>query len=149
MGEEVAGGMGESTEQEKSLVVPVLVAALICDVAVADPSTGKKNLIGIFDRVIVGAFPTKRAMSLYFKLADAEGFYDIEVKYINRSSNSEIVGAKTTLKVKDRLLSTDLYIPFPPLPIPKKGRYEFQIWANSVFLGIAFLDAVSRTVKKA
>lgn len=141
--------MGESTEQQKSLVVPMLVAALICDVAVADPSTGKKNLIGIFDRVVVGAFPTQRAMSLYFKLADAEGSYDIAVKYIERNSNSEIAGAKTTLQVKDRLLSTDLYIPFPPLLIPKEGRYEFQIWANSVFLGTAFLDAVSRTAIKA
>ena len=140
--------MVENTEQQKSRVVPLLVAALICDVAVADPSTGKKNLIGIFDRVEVGAFPTQRAMSLYFKLADAEGSYDIAVKYIERKSNSEIAVAKTTLQVWDRLSSTDLYIPFPPLPIPRKGRYEFQIWANAVFLGTAFLDAAFRTAIK-
>lgn len=37
-----------------SPIIPVLVAMLVCDVAVADPSTGKKNLIGIFNRVNVG-----------------------------------------------------------------------------------------------
>ena len=140
--------MVESTEQQKSLVVPLLVAALICDVAVEDPSTGKKNLIGIFDHVTVGAFPTKRAMFLYFKLADAKGYYDIEVKYIERNSDLEIASAKAMLQVRDRLLTTDLYISFPPLPIPREGRYEFQIWANAVFLGTAFLDATSRTAIK-
>ena len=40
-----------------SEVPPLLVAALVCDVAVADPATGKKNLIGIFDQVRVGKSP--------------------------------------------------------------------------------------------
>ena len=124
--------------------VPLLVAALICDVAVADPSTKKQNLIGIFDRVIVSNFPTNRQMHLYIKLADAEGEYEIETKYVHRESGSKLAGAKTKLEIKDRLLTTDFYIPFPPLLIPERGRYEFQIWANSVFLGTAFLDAEER-----
>ena len=124
--------------------VPLLVAALICDVAVADPSTNKKNLIGIFDRVVVANFPTQRRMHLYIKLADAEGEYEIETKYVHRESGSKLAEARTKLDIKNRLLTTDLYIPFPPLPIPHEGRYEFQIWANSVFLGTAFLDAQAR-----
>ena len=124
--------------------VPLLVAALICDVAVADPSTNKQNLIGIFDRVVVSKFPTQRQMHLYIKLVDAEGEYEIEVKYGHRESGSTLAEAKTKLEIKDRLLTTDFYIPFPPLLIPQRGRYEFQIWANSVFLGTAFLDAEAR-----
>ena len=44
--------MGEGMAQESqtlSNVIPVLVAALVCDVAIADPSSAKKNLIGIFE----------------------------------------------------------------------------------------------------
>ena len=126
--------------------VPLLVAALICDVAVADPSTGKQNLIGIFDRVVASNFPTERQMHLYIKLADAEGEYEIETKYVHRESGSKLAEAKMKLEIKDRLLTTDFYIPFPPLRIPQQGRYEFQIWANSVFLGTAFLDAEERTL---
>ena len=59
-------------QRNLSNVVPVLVAALVCDVAVADPGTGKKNLIGVFNRVNVGKFPTKRPMSLYILGTDAE-----------------------------------------------------------------------------
>ena len=135
------------TQQERSLsaIVPVLVAALVCDVAVADPSTGKKNLVGIFDRIHVGKFPTQRPMSLYMKVTDAEGYYETEVRYVQVGSGQVLAQAKGELHSPDRLASADLYIQFPPLPIPEKGRYEFQIWANSMFLGATFIDAMPRT----
>ena len=79
--------MSQSESQPLSKVVPLLVATLVCDVAVADPSTGKKNLIGIFDRVYVGRFPTQRSVSLYFKIADAEGHYNFDVRYVQASTD--------------------------------------------------------------
>jgi len=135
------------TREERTLsnVVPVLVAALVCDVAVVDPSTGKKNLIGIFDRVYVGKFPTKRPMSLYMKVTDAEGYYKTEVRYVQVSSGKVLAQAEGEMHSNNRLTSLDLNIEFPPLPIPEKGRYEFQVWANSMFLGATFIDAVPRS----
>ncbi len=124
----------------------MLVAALICDIAVTDPSTGKKNLIGIFDKIVVGKFPTKRSMYLYIKLADAEGTYKIEAKYVDRKSGSEIANAISTVSVPSRMMTMDAYIAFPPLPMLLQGRYEFQIWSDSVFLGSAFLDAEERKI---
>ncbi len=132
-------------QRNLSNVVPVLVAALVCDVAVADPGTGKKNLIGIFNRVNVGKFPTKRPMSLYIKVTDAEGYYEIEVRYVQVSSGQVLAEAKGEMHTNNRLMSLDLHIEFPPLPIPEKGRYEFQIWANSMFLGATFIDALLRS----
>ena len=135
------------TQQKPSLsqVVPVLVAAVVCDTAVTDPSTGKNNLIGIFDKVHVGKFPTKRPMSVYFKLTNAEGYYEILVRYVELKSDTIFAEALGELHAHDRLVSSDLHIAFPPLPINKEGRYEFQIWANSMFLGRTFIDAVQRT----
>lgn len=127
-----------------SEVVPVLVAALVCDVAVADPTTGKKSLIGIFGRVFVEKFPAKRPMTLYIKLTDAEGYYEFDARYVQSDSGNMLAGAKGKMQASDRLASTDLYIPFPPLPIPSEGRYEFQIWANGKFLGSASIDARPR-----
>ena len=63
-------------------MVPHLVAAIVCDVAVADPTTNKKSLIGVFDRLSVGNFPAKRPVSLYFKITDAEGNYDLDIRYV-------------------------------------------------------------------
>lgn len=127
-----------------SQVVPVLVAALVCDVAVEDPATGKKNLIGIFDRIHVAKFPAERPMSLYLEVTDAQGNYDTEVRYVQVNSGKLLAGADGELHATDRLASIDTAVRFPPLPIPEAGRYEFQIWFNSVFLGATFIDAVPR-----
>ena len=134
------------TQESRALsqVVPVLVAALVCDVAVADPSTHKKNLIGVFDRVNVGEFPTSRPMSLYVKVTDAEGDYDTEVRYVQVGSGKVLAQAQGKLHSASRLASAELLIKFPPLPIPAEGRYEFQVWTNSVFLGAASINAVPR-----
>jgi hypothetical protein len=129
-------------ETQPSEVVPVLVAVLICDAGVADPSTGKKNLIGIFDRVFVRQFPAQRAMSLYMKFTDAEGQYRLIVRYVQTASGQMLAEAVGEMKATDRLTSADAIFSFPPLAIPEGGRYEFQVWANDAYLGGAFLDAI-------
>ena len=124
--------------------MPVLVAVLICDAAVADPSSGKKNLIGIFDQLNVARFPTQWPVTIYMKLTDAEGFYKMEVRYVQVSSGQVLAKAELESQFTSRLVSADLFVPFPPLPVPSEGRYEFQIWANEVYLGGTFMNAVQR-----
>ncbi len=123
-------------------LVPYLIAALVCDVAVQDPSTAKKNLIGIFDRINVSKFPTKHPMTVYIKLTDAQGDYQMEIKYVQVSTGKVLAAARGEMHATNLLASSDLYIEFRGLPIPNEGRYEFQIWANSMFLGSTFIDAV-------
>ena len=131
-------------EEDRSLseVVPLLVAALVCDVAVEDPSTGKKSLIGIFNKVHASNFPTSRTISLYCKIVDAEGFYNLDVRYIQVGTSKVLAQTKGGLTVQDRLGSTDMHISFPNLQIPTMGMYEFQIWANAMFLGSTSIEAV-------
>ena len=124
-----------------SPVVPVLVAALVCDVAVADPATGKKNLIGIFDRLWAADFPTTRPLSLYWKITDAEGYYKISARFVQLNGSMVLGEAMGDLTIQDRLSSADFMLPFPPVPFPQPGRYEFQILMNDVLLGSAIVDA--------
>ena len=133
-----------SDEQAPSKVVPVLVATLVCDVAVVDPSSGKKTLVGIFNRISVGHFPTERPMSMYFKVTDAEGYYKFDIRYVQVGTGKILAGAQGDLQAKSRLDSYDMCIQFPPLPVPEAGRYDFQVWMNSMFLGSTFMDAVQR-----
>ena len=136
------GLLTQLDKQPPSEVVPLLVAVLVCDTAVVDPSTGKKSLIGIFDTVHAATFPTMRAISLYFKVVDAEGFYEFAVRYVQVDSGEVLAQAVGDLMANDRLVPSDLYLSFPPLPMPAIGRYEFQIWANSMFLGSTSIRAV-------
>ncbi len=132
----------------QSRVVPVLVAALICDTAVADPHTNKKNLIGIFDRVTVGNFPSQRQVTLYIKITDAEGVYQMDFRYVQLSSGKVLAAVQGEMNASDRLKSSDFFIHFPPLPLPEPGRYEIQVWANQMYLGSTFMDASQRETPK-
>ena len=139
-------GVRGLTQEERPLskVVPLLVAVLVCDTAAADPATGKKNLIGIFDRVNVRTFPSQRPMSVYVKLTDAEGSYKIQLRYVQTGSGQEFARAEAPAEFASRLRSLDFVISTPPLPIPSEGRYEFQVFANDVYLGGTFIDAVAQ-----
>ena len=113
--------------REPSSVIPLLVAALVCDVAVADPVTGKKNLIGIFDRIMVGTFPTKRPMSVYIKLADADGYYEVAVRYVERGTNTTLVEALKHLEQSKSMIdSRPLIYIFRFRPFPFRGKADMN-----------------------
>lgn len=133
--------MTQEEEQPLSQVAPLLVAALVCDAGVVDPNTGTKTLVGVFDRVRVGAFPDQRAMSLYFKVTDAEGRYKMEIRYIHADADKMLANIEGEFQSTDRLGAADFLVECPSLPIPQPGRYAFQLWANSMFLGAVFIDA--------
>lgn len=127
-------------QKTPSQITPFLVAALVCDVAVEDPNTGKQNLIGIFDYVGAGDFPAERRMSLYLKLTDAEGYYPLEVEYVYVNDNIVLDTIAVELEVEDRTVAVECVMHSPLLPMPYPGRYEFRIRASGMFLGNAFID---------
>ena len=112
---------------------------------ITEPHTKKKSLIGIFDRLSTSAFPTKRAVTLYLKIADAQGRYELDIRFVHLNSGNVLAKAEGKLEQSDRLASAELLIPFPPLQIGESGRYEFQVWANSTFLGSTTIDVVGRS----
>ena len=125
-----------------SNVIPFLVAAIVCDVAAEDPNTGKANLIGLFSHVSVREYPTRRSVSLYIKITDAEGYYPLEIQYV-LVNTGEVIGAATEeVEVGDRTDSVDVLMAFPEILIPQPGRYEFRIKVSGMFLGNAVFDAV-------
>lgn len=134
--------MEEQQEVMSGQGKPMLIAALVCDVAVKDPTSGKISLIGIFDRVHVKEFPSKRPVSLYAKLTEAEGQYEFQARYVYSNTGEKLAEAKGKFTAKEKLATVELNLQFPPLPIPGEGRYDFQIWVNGAFLGQTFIDAV-------
>ena len=126
------------------MVPPYLVAALVCDAAVTDPSTHKKSLIGIFDRLNAGSFPTQRQMALYVKVTDAQGYYPVRIDFVRVNSDTLLAQAEGQMTATERTQSLDAHFDFPPLPIPEEARCEFRIHASNMYLGSAFLNAVPR-----
>ena len=110
-----------------------------------EPATGKYSLIGIFYRLMARRFPTQRPLSLYIILVDAEGRYNLEARLVRTDTGEELGRARGETTILNRLYSSNFHIPLPAVEFPVEGRYEFQIWANDVFIGRTFIDAVLDT----
>ena len=136
-------------EQNLSKVVPFLLAILVCDAGTVEPGSGKKTLVGIFDRVLADKFPTNRQCTLYFKITDAQGKYIFKIEYVQVSTDAKLAEATSNvLSIKDRLQAADFILDFPPLSVPDAGQYEFRLYANDMYLGRAVITAEKRSEVK-
>ena len=135
--------MGEPT---LSHVMPFLQAGLICDAGVVDPHSGKKTLIGIFDRIIARDFPTRRMLSIYMRMSDAAGHYRFQLEFAQVATGAILATAESeVVQLFDRTKAFDILVPLGALEIPASGAYEFRIKANNAFLGLISLEAISQT----
>ena len=138
-------GQYPQPEAAYSQVVPVMVAGLICDTLAVDPSSGKKTLVGIFDRLIAAQFPTKRVFSIYAKFADAIGRYVIRIEYVQEATDKVLAAAGLEVRATDKTETLEIAITPPDsLLVPDPGRYEFRIFANSIYMGRVFFDVLAR-----
>lgn len=140
-----------SEEQSLSRVVPYLLAILVCDSGTVDRNSGKKTLVGIFDRVVAENFPTSRWLAVYFKLGDAQGKYRFKIQYAQVRTGNILAEAETqdALTIESRLDTFSSLISFPvAIPIPEPGQYEFRLYANNMFLGRIAMSAVQKERKE-
>lgn len=128
-------------ERKPSRVPPHLVAALVCDTGAVDPSTGKKSLIGVFTILFAQKFPTARALLLYLKVADGDGYYPLKIEFLRSEDETVMAEAEGEITCPDRTQPVDLMVPFPPLPFHGPGRHEFRILMSGMYVGRAVLDA--------
>jgi hypothetical protein len=126
--------------------IPVVLAFLLCDKIVQEAGTGKKTIVGIFDRVWAESFPTVHGpFGIYAKLADAAGAYDLKIDILHLESNEMIgQGGMKALAGDDPLAVVDLVLNLPGIPLPKQGTYEFQLSANGVWIGRTKLIAARK-----
>lgn len=60
---------------------PIPVAILLCDQVITENETGKKSIIGVFDRIWAKEFPAiHKPAAIYIRIADAEGTYDMRIR---------------------------------------------------------------------
>ena len=126
-----------------TLPTPSLAAMLVCDTTIRDIETGKVSLIGVFERIVTPAFPaTHGSLSVYAKIADAEGEYAFRLE-LRHLPTLQLVGQVETppAQVKDRLESQELIFRVDHLVLPAPGRYEFRLFANGHFVGQKVFEA--------
>lgn len=122
--------------------VPSVLAMLLCDQIIIDALTQKKSLIGIFDKLNVLSFPAGLNCAVYAKLADAEGNYRFKIRVVHLKDERLMGEVTADGLVKTMLESADVAVYLNGFVVPEPGKYEFQLFANEMYLSRTTLDAV-------
>ena len=118
--------------------VPSVLAILTCDQVIVDAASQKKTLVGVFDAVWAARFPAIQGFGFYARLTDLEGKYKFVIRVIQLDGEKPIgVLESHEISSTDRLGIIEMALNFPPVPFPSPGHYEFQLFANDVYLGRA------------
>lgn len=122
--------------------VPMVLALLLCDQVIIDAQTNKKTLIGVFDNVNSFKYPATIKLAVYAKLRDAEGVYDFRIRVVSLRDESSIANIEIKqARIRDPLQPTELAINIPVLQFREPGKYEFQLYANDVYLSRITIEA--------
>ena len=124
--------------------IPTVLALLLCDQVITDAQTNKKSLIGVFHNAMAFGFPLSLNIAIYAKLVDAQGKYDLKIRVVHLKDekvlgNFEFKGAQ----VLNQLQPWELAINIAGFVIPEAGKYEFQLYANDVYLSRITMEASS------
>jgi uncharacterized protein DUF6941 len=115
--------------------IPTLLAFIVCDTVIQDAATQKRTLVGVFDRLMSPALPVAMNVGLYAKMVDGDGPYEIKIRMVNLKDESPVF--EGTLQAQWQVAEDPLEVALnlQGVPITEFGTYEFQLYANDVFLG--------------
>jgi hypothetical protein len=117
------------------LPTPVPIAFLLCDQVSADSTTGKKTVVGIFDRIGANRFPAiHRSATLFAKLIDCEGEYETKVEFVQVAQEKVLAVVNGKLQGRDRHEYLEFSIQIQAFSIPEPGQYEFRLWMNNRYI---------------
>jgi len=119
---------------------------LIADTAIREEGTGKVSLIGIFEHINALGFPTRHPiLSVYVKMTDAEGTYDLTLELIRLDDATKIGEGRGIVKAVDRMAVGEIVFRLDNLTFPAAGLYEFRLLANGRYLGSKSFRVVELT----
>src|SRR4029077_16113958 len=114
--------------------LPSIKALLVCDSIAQELGSGKKSVIGIFDRILAGSVPcTHPQLAVYFSAIDAEGSYKFRLDLVMVNTEKVIARGEVSIDVRNRFEPVDGAIILQGLTFPEAGKYEFRLYANGTF----------------
>jgi hypothetical protein len=116
-----------------SLETPMGLALLVCDTVIEDRLTGKKTLVGLFDRVHAPSLPwIHPTMNIFVSLTGGRGQYPCEVVCRNADESTVAFSAKGNVALRDPRQVVDLIFRLAGVRFEKTGMYWVHFLVDAV-----------------
>ena len=138
----IKGKVESGRSMAESSPIPTLLAFLVCDTVIFDSGTGKRTLVGVFSTVNSPMPPPfAMAVGLYARLVEGFGEYEIKVRLVNLKDEAAVLEMKMKAEWKVADEPFELGININGVLVPEFGSFEFQLYANDVYIGRAVIKA--------
>jgi len=109
------------------------LALLVCDTIIEDKVTGKKTLVGLFDRVQTARLPCVHAsMNVFVSLTGGRGKYSCEAVCRHTDDETVAFSAKGQVTLSDPRQVVDLVFRLKGVRFPKEGMYWLHFVVDDV-----------------
>jgi hypothetical protein len=116
--------------------IPTLLALLVCESVIHDAETQKKTLVGLFGKLSAFALPVLiNSIGLYAKLVEGAGKYAFKIRVVSLADESVLFEISQMGDWVQPELPLEFGVNIRGLPINSFGDYEFQLFANDIYLG--------------
>ena len=116
------------------MLVPNVLAMVICDAVWRDPTTGKVTLLGVFTEVAGRDLPVELGqLCVYFHLSGYRGTTTVRIELSSAAEGESAVplaSAELNMTFPDRLASRDGAATLYNVDLPTFGEYTCIMWAG-------------------
>lgn len=133
------------------MTVPVVQAVVLADYVQRDHLSGKITIVGTYNEVSTSSYPTALIANafgtsgfLYINFRDIRKDLVFTIRVVHLESDEVIVEGSppTPIKSTDPLVSTEVIVPLPQIPIPRPGAYVIEVVVGDVPVGQVRVNAV-------
>lgn len=120
------------------VTAPKLQALILADHVYIDRASNKHVIAGTFNELIAQQLPHyfERRAYAYISITGLRGPVDLELKYVDLQDLRVLMATEpATVDVDDPHRTAEFVVEVPTFPMPHRGAYEFQMYANGDLLG--------------
>jgi hypothetical protein len=121
---------------KREFALPIPLTLLVCDGAHRDPATGKWTLLGLFNSIQSGEYPSVHPfMIAYLAITDAHGKVPLRFQLVDLDeSEPPLFLVDGELEVENPRFVAEMVIPIPPVTFRHGGEHLLQVYAHGQFL---------------
>lgn len=109
------------------------LALVVCDTIIEDKVTGKKTLVGLFDRIHTAKIPCVHpAMNVFVSLTGGRGQYPCEVVCRHTDNETVAFSARGNVTLRDPRQVVDLVFRLKGVRFPRADTYWLHFLADGI-----------------
>jgi len=124
--------MAEGPQPAKETVPPYALALVVCDAIWADPSTGKRTILGCFSTITAVEFPALHpVMCIYAVITDGHGKVPVALRLIDVDEDRQpVFELRGELQFPDPRIVLEIDFVAQSVVFPEPGEYRLQLMSG-------------------